>query len=264
MDQARLARRWLTGIVFGCLALGVVASGCGSSSPPGASNGPKTPEYAGLSAYSRRCSQITLEGARAHVVYKPSQEMTRGDTATVTAAVTLDRSMLPSRVLKSAGELGAPAIVVSCVIEARLSASSYDFNVNQRGWVSQSFLTSDTARWTWYVGPKIGGSQTLILNVRPIVRRRPVGGSDISAIAESADVQLYPIRVQVKVPWTERPAEIMSRIAGTFKVAQGLVEGTTGLLAALLAFGAVAGIKRSGIKRSKNKGAPPGATGASP
>jgi hypothetical protein len=254
-----IGRRWLTGIVSGCTGLALAISGCGSSSGPGSSTEPRTPEYAGLSAYSRRCSQIALNGAKAQVVYKPSQEMTRGDTATVTTAVTLDRPMLPSRVLQGAEAVATEAIVVSCVIEARLSASSYDFNLNERGWVSRSFLTSDTAHWTWYVGPKIGGTQTLILNVRPIVRRRPVSGSDASASAESADVQSYPIKVQVKVPWPERPAEVMSRLAGTFKVAQGLVEGTTALLAALLALAAVVG-----IKRSKAKGAPPGTTGASP
>jgi hypothetical protein len=42
----------------------------------------------------------------------------------------------------------------------------------------------------------------------------------------------------------------MSRLAGTFKVAQGLVEGITGLLLALAALGATAGIRRSKAKRA--------------
>jgi hypothetical protein len=176
--------------------------------------------------------------------------MTRGDTATVTAVVTLDRTMLPSRVLQSAGAVAAPAIVVSCAIEAQLSAPLYDFNLNEHEWVSRSFLTSDTARWTWYVGPKIGGTKTLVLNVRPIVRVHHVDESEASNIVERADVQSYPIKVQVRVPWTERPAEIMSRLAGTFKVAQGLVEGITGLLLALAALATTAGIRHSKAKRA--------------
>ena len=214
---------------------------------------PEPPEYAGLSAYSHRCSQINLNGAKARVVYKPSQEMTRGDTATVTAAVTLDRNMSPSRVLESVGAVAAPAIVVSCAIEAQLSASLYDFNLSEHEWVPRSFLTSDTARWTWYVGPKIGGTQTLVLDVRPIVRLHHVDEPEASGIVKRADVQSYPIKVQVRVPWTERPAEIMSRLAGTFKVAQGLVEGTTGLFLALVALGTAAGIKRSKAKRAPPK-----------
>jgi hypothetical protein len=243
-------------VAAGCVALTLAASGCGSSSEPGhaSSSGskpteqPTTPEYAGLSAYKRRCSQIDLKGALAQVVYKPRQQMTRGDTTTVTAAVTLDQSALPSRVLRSTGAVASPAIVVACVIEARLGASSYIFNLDERGWLSRSFLTSDTARWTWNVGPKVGGTQTLTLEVRPIVRLAPASGSSDFAGAESSDVQSYPIKVQVKVPWTERPAEVMSRLADTFKVAQGLVEATTALLAALLALAAVLGIRRSKAK----------------
>jgi hypothetical protein len=77
--------------------------------------------------------------------------------------------------------------------------------------------------------------------------------------AESSDVQSYPIEVQVKVPWTERPAEVMSRLADTFKVAQGLVEATTALLAALLALAAVLG-----VRRTKAKGAAASTGGANP
>jgi len=288
MKQTRTCRRLPAGIVFASIGLVLAVSGCGSSSETSRPNGaysraptatkeggegssgesarhiaekeeeaasrrhsaPEPPEYAGLSAYSHRCSQINLNGAKARVVYKPSQEMTRGDTATVTAAVTLDRNMSPSRVLESVGAVAAPAIVVSCAIEAQLSASLYDFNLSEHEWVPRSFLTSDTARWTWYVGPKIGGTQTLVLDVRPIVRLHHVDEPEASDIVEKADVQSYTITVQVRVPWTERPAEIMSRLAGTFKVAQGLVEGITGLFLALVALGAAVGIRRSKAKRA--------------
>ena len=88
---------------------------------------------------------------------------------------------------------------------------------------------------------------------------RSASGSGAFVSAESSNVQPYPIKVQVKVPWTERPAEVMSRLADTFKVAQGLVEATTALLAALLALAAAMGIKRSRAKRPA-----PGTGGASP
>jgi hypothetical protein len=109
----------------------------------------------------------------------------------------------------------------------------------------------NTAQWTWYVGPKIGGNQTLLLDVRPIVKIRRPGEQDSFASAESANIQTYPIKVHVDVPWTERPAELMSRLADTFKVAQGLIEAMTGVLTALLALAAVLGIRRA---RSKSAG----------
>ncbi len=233
-----------------CIGCALAVGGCGSSSSSGPPQEQLAPRYAGLGTYKHRCNEITTRGAIAQVVYEPSQNMTRGDTATVTAAVTLNRSVLPNRVLQSSGAVAAPAIVVSCVIEAQLSGSGYDFNVDNRAWVPRSFLTADTARWTWYVGPKIGGTQTLVLNVRPIVNIHTTRSSSSFVTAETADVQQYPIKVHVNVPWTERPAEVMSRLAATFKVAQGLVEATTALLVAVSALLGFVLHKRSRSKRA--------------
>jgi len=177
--------------------------------------------------------------------------MKRGDTQTVTAAVTLSRRVAPERVLNSVSAAASPAIVVSCIIDARLRASRYAFTVDNQTWQQRSFLTMNTARWTWYVGPKIGGNQTLLLDMRPIVKVRYASGRDSFASAEDANIQTYAIKVHVDVPWTERPAELMSRLADTFKVAQGLIEAMTGVLTALVALAAALGIKRA---RSKGAG----------
>jgi hypothetical protein len=92
---------------------------------------PRKPQFADLQAYKRRCAEITRRGAWARVIYRPSQEMTRGNSAAVTAAVTLNVKTPPARVLKSGGAV-ATKVVVSCIIAARLSGSSYDFNLSSQ------------------------------------------------------------------------------------------------------------------------------------
>ena len=209
---------------------------------------PAEPVYAGLSVYQHRCSHITRSGAFAHVVYVPDVAMTRGSTAAVTAAVTLDRSVVPERVLRSARATEAPAIVVSCIVDARLAGSEYAFTINDRSWQARSFLIANTARWAWYVSPKIGGDQALSLEVRPIVSVRYASNRSPPVSAANASLETYPVKVHVDVPWTERPAELVSRVADTLKVAQGLVEAMTGLLVALAGLLTAAGIRRKRVK----------------
>jgi hypothetical protein len=245
------------------------AEGPEGSAPeePGASEPTESaPEYAALSKYRQRCHHITTSGARAHVVYPPKLAMTRGNGETVTAGVTLSKTVDPERVLHASGGTAAPAIVVSCVLDARLRGSTSSFSIDDGSWQARSFLTGNTVRWTWSVGPKIGGSQTLLLDVRPIVSIRsskPEGESASDLAPEDATVETYPIKVRVNVPWTERPAELMSRLAGTLKVAQSLVEALTGLVTAAVALLAALGIRKARAKRQESApaGAHPGAGG---
>jgi hypothetical protein len=206
---------------------------------------PRKPDFADLQAYRKRCAEIAARGAWAHVVYRPIQAMTRGDSAIVAAAVTLNLRLPAARVL--GGAPGATKVVVSCVIAARLTASSYDFTVSERGWQRRSFETMDTARWQWSVGPKVGGTKTLVLSLQPVVRIGRASPRYVSV--ENSDVASYVIRANVRVPWFEKVPEMMSSVAATFKVAQGLVEAATGLLAAMVALGAAVGIRRLRQKR---------------
>jgi hypothetical protein len=228
-----------------------------SSTGPGVSTGSRgpgppvlEPQWADLQSYKRRCEQLDLKGARARVLYEAKTDMRRGDSETVTAAVTLNQSAPPEKVLhrpRATEELG---VVVSCQIEARLSSSPYQFDVNPTGWVTRSLLTTDTARWTWYATPKIGGTHTLVLSLRPIVRvQQPASTTPISVSAQS-DVQQYETEVHVNVPWNERPQETMTRLAATFGVAQTLIEAMTAFVVALVALGTALGIRRHRRKRA--------------
>jgi hypothetical protein len=190
-----------------------------------------------------------VSGAKARVLYEARKEMTRGDADTVTAAVTLDQSVPRDKVLHRRDDATAeePGLVVSCRIQARLNASHYQFEVSDKGWVARSLLTADTAHWSWYVTPKIGGTHTLVLDVRPILTLNNTETERVSA--EASNVQEYETSVHVRVPWTERPQETMSRLAATFKVAEGLVKAITLLIVALVALGAALGIRGRQRKR---------------
>jgi hypothetical protein len=234
------------------LLVAAVLAGCGDVAPSLTVTSPPSPEWAELAAYEKRCHRLDMRGANARVVYEARKEMTRGSTTTVVAAVTLNGSLPPSRVLHRPGAAAEPGIVVSCRLQAQLSASKYDFDIDDRGWVERSLLTSDTARWAWQVKPKVGGNHTVFLNVRPIVRSDKAG---YLHAAEGSDVQQYETSVHVNVPWSERPQELMSRLAATFHVAEGMVKAMVGFVLAVAALLAALGIRRRRNKRLESQSA---------
>jgi hypothetical protein len=231
--------------------------------PPVGGGDGSEPQWAGYRKYKRRCHKLDLTGARGRVVYEPHMEMTRGDPDVVRAAVTFDQSTPPDEILR-AHAAEEPGLVVSCHIRAQLSVSEYEFEVNEQGWVERSLLTSATARWHWYVTPKLGGTHDLVLRVHPIMKTRSQDASSARTIrprhsaaqdfdlvsAENANVQEYETRIHVNVPWSERPQEMMSRLAATFKIAEGLVTALTGLVIAVLALGAALGLRKWKRKRA--------------
>src|SRR5215218_4820868 len=139
--------------------------------------------------------------------------MTRGDSEVVRAAVTLNQSTPPNRVLHRTGAAEEPGLVVSCRVQAELTASKYQFELDETGWVQRSLYTADTARWSRYVTPKVGGTHTLTLKLRPIVKvQREDRTTKASVSAENSNVQEYETSAHVMVPLTERPQETMSRL----------------------------------------------------
>jgi hypothetical protein len=72
---------------------------------------------------------------------------------------------------------------------------------------------------------------------------RPIFASFLSPNCGKG-IQQYDTAVDVSVPWTERPQETMSRLAATFKVAEGLVKAMTLFVLAVVALGAALGIRR--------------------
>jgi hypothetical protein len=235
--------------ILGITALLVV--GCAGAEDGGEDAPALQPDYAGLPQYERRCEQLDLRGGLARVFYEASSEMERGNSDLVRASLTLNQSVPADEVLRSPDVAEEEAVVVSCRIQARLTASEYEFEIDETDWVERSLLTNDTVHWSWNVTPKLGGTHSLVLNVRPIMTTQEADGTaGLLASAQSSNVQQYETDVHVKVPWNERPTEFMTRLASTFEVAEGLVVALTGLIVALGALLAALGIKKRRDQRA--------------
>ena len=154
--------------------------------------------------------------------------MTRGEAELVTAAVTLNHTIPRDQILRRKGVTESQGLLVSCRLQARRSPQRIS-----------SVLTSpvggaigadtETPRWSWYVTPKLGGSHTLVLALRPIVVTANVSASGVESArrAESSDVQHYETRVNVKVPVSERSQGILSTVAKTLDLAKAVVTALT-------------------------------------
>lgn len=246
-----------TALATGTALFGAVQlSGGGMPGDPGGPAGQISRPPQGLTDYQQRCEDLNNHMAAARVVYQAKQDMTRGKSAVVTAAVTVDATVPAAKVLRRATAVAEEAFIVSCRLQARVRASAYDFSIDQKGWTSRSLLTTDTARWQWYVTPKTGGTHTLILELRPVVRVRresPTGAPKTSDIGDidTADVASYETTAHVSVPWSQRPAALMTVSAKTLGVAEGLVKSVTAMLLAVAALvGAWRVVRRRGGKRT--------------
>jgi len=177
--------------------------------------------------------------------------MARGESDSVTAAVTLDRSTPPDRILQRPHVAVEHGIVVSCRVQAQLNVSRHEFEINEDDWVERALLTGDTARWSWHVTPKREGTHEIVLKLRPIMKMERRAGAAVD-VADAADsnVQQYGTVVHVTVPRTERIQDTMSRIAATLNVAERLVESMAALLAATLALLAVLGVRHRRKRRT--------------
>jgi hypothetical protein len=209
-------------------------AGSGGGAGIGGPNVLAAPPRPDLEAYRRRCERIARRGAPARVLYESRRHMRQGDTETVGAAVTLNRTAPRERLLPGADGEDA-GVVVTCRLQARLDAAQDDFDVSDEGWVERSLLGGDTATWRWFVTPKLGGTHSLTLRVRPIVRQRPTGRPSEADVAAASAIREYEARVDVDVPWNKRPEELMTRMASVLGVAEGLIKALTALLVAALA-----------------------------
>jgi hypothetical protein len=242
--RANHSRVWI-GRWWTAVALSVVASLTGCGGEMGEPTFP--PEHlAGLAAYQQRCASLDQTLPRARIVYEAAKSMTRGNSEPIAAAVTLDTATPADEILHRTDAAEEPGYIVSCRLQARLRASSYQFEVDDREWVERSLLTTDTAHWSWYVTPKIGGVHTLVLQLRPVVTVQPQrGAGDLPLSGEESNIVEYETRVHVTVPWVERPQETMSRLASTFNVAEEMVGAVTGFVVALIALLAALGVRRA-------------------
>jgi hypothetical protein len=169
------------------------------------------------------------------VIYARELTMERGVSTLVAAAVSVDRSTPASKVIEGAPSVDdSVAVRVSCQVEAQLAGDPAVFVISDTTWQSRSLLTSPTATWYWFVTPRRGGDQALVLNVRPIVRvERVTGTSTLGDVPASTET--FGISVAVGVPMDQAAAEVLGRIEGFLLSLEGLLTAIAGVVVSGLA-----------------------------
>jgi hypothetical protein len=183
-----------------------------------------------LDQFVARCQEATEGLSRANVVYDPEIQMTLGGTKTVTAVVTLDTRLPAERLLPDQEATSRP-ILAACEIQARLRGDRDEFIVQPFDWESRSLVEALDANWTWLVAPQMGGTFSMVLDLKPIVK---LGGRSTDQVSSRELTTVsYPVTVEVSAPADERITDMATRI-------RNVVDSLSGLLKALLLFLALA------------------------
>lgn len=232
----QLRRYW----VFLAIVVVLFLTGCSGYS--GYSAGPDDYYYSqnvsGWDAYKERCQRLNQSFEPANVIYNPTEGMRRENSKIIEAAVTLRTELPPQEILKTK-EAVAEELLVSCVIEAELRADEAEFGIQPQGWKSQSLLTSETARWTWFVTPKRGGKHELVLAFRPVIAVADKSETSRELLGVEASTQPYRIMVDVSVPGDQWVADKFDRATALLKSAEGMVTAFAALAVAIIALLAV-------------------------
>jgi hypothetical protein len=193
----------------------------------GAGGAPSKPqEDVLLDRFVERCQKATQRLSRANVVYDPEMQMNLGGTTTVTAVVTLDTRLPAQSVLPDQGATTKP-ILAACEVQARLRGDSSEFVIQPSDWESRSLVEALDANWTWLVKPQIGGTFSIVLDLKPIVK---LGGRSADRVSSRELTTVsFPSKVVVSAPADERITDMATRTRNVFN-------SLSGLLKALLVF----------------------------
>lgn len=189
--------------------------------------------------YLRRCRQATTAIVRANVVFDPEMRMTRGSSFTVKAIVTLKTQLPPDEVLPGRAATSAP-LYVACEVEGSLSGDSEEFGIQPAGWQSRSLVGGQDADWTWLVKPKVGGTHSLVMALRPVVKISEGSGALQTRTLTTAS---FESTVHVRVPTDQAIADAAARAKVMFDSLSALVKALTVLVLAITAFAGALGIR---------------------
>lgn len=234
-------------IFLGAIALAIFWSSYSDMSPPTAP--PPTPHATPTAPvgvpesdyqdYLRRCVQATKGISRAQLVFDPEMSMTRGSSTTVTAVVTLNTRLPPDRVLPGK-EATSVQLYVACQIEGSLIGDEEEFSIRPTGWQSRSLVGDQDAAWTWVVKPKMGGTRSLVIDLRPVVKiKDSLGELETQSLTTISSEST----VHVRVPADQVVADAATRAKVVFDSLSGLVKSLTLLVAASLALGTTIGLR---------------------
>lgn len=198
---------------------------------------PDVKSLPGFEAVRRRCQDIDAKLPQARVVYENNAQLVRGEQHALTLAVTLDTKMPPDKLLMRSGAKSVEGYLLSCRLQARLHVASGQFDLDDHKWVDRSLLTTNTAEWAWFVRPKLGGTHTVVYELRPVLQaseqRAPL--DPVWTAPSESSISQFEAAVHVEVPWSQRLPETISWISEQTGLAEGLVAAFGGLFVALIA-----------------------------
>lgn len=190
--------------------------------------------------YLHRCVQATKGIARANVVFDPEMTMTRGSSSTVTAVVTLNTQLPPDQVLPGKGA-ASEQLYVACEIEGSLFGDEEEFSVRPTDWQSRSLIGDQDAKWTWVVKPRMGGTRSLVMDLRPVVKVEDASGE---LKTQSLTTVSFESTVHVRVPADQAISDAATRAKVMFDSLSGLIKAMTLLVAVSIALGTALGLRR--------------------
>jgi hypothetical protein len=204
----------------------------GSTQPP-SRTGADVPGPSQYELYVERCRRATRDLPQADVIYDPDIQMTLGVSKTVTAVVTFDTELPPEKILPGQGAT-SEKILVACEIQGQLRGDSREFSIQPSEWESRSVVGAQNAKWTWIVVPQVGGTHTLVVDLKPIVRvEDPAVAAGVTS--EDLTTNSFESTVHVGVPADQRISDMANRARVVFDNLSALMKALLGFLTAMAA-----------------------------
>jgi len=219
------------------ICLFLAACGTNKTSPDLEPPGVGSSRY---SDYKAKCLEATGTLDRANIVYDPDIIMTRGLSSSVTAVLTLKGQLPPDQILPGAGAR-SETLYVTCRVDGMLLSDNEEFDIQSADWQPRSLVGDQDAKWVWIVKPKVGGTRTLILSLRPMVTL-----SDSSGVlyTQAMTTASFESAVHVKVPPDQTVTGAATRAKLMFDSLSALAKSMTVLIGALCALGVALGCRR--------------------
>jgi hypothetical protein len=158
-------------------------------------------------------------------------QMKRGISSPVTGVVTLDTELPPDKLLPGTEPTSEPILVV-CEIEGYLEGNPNEFEIQPADWEPRSLIGRQNAKWIWIVTPKIGGTLSLVMKLRPVVRAEERSGKILLSRPTTVP---FSSTVHVSLPPDEAISDRATRTKTVLESLSGMVKALLGLLVLLVA-----------------------------
>jgi hypothetical protein len=117
-----------------------------------------------------------------------------------------------------------------------LEGNKDEFDIQPTGWEPRSLIGGQNAKWIWIVKPKIGGTLSLVMKLRPVVKVEQRSGK---IQLNRPTIVPFQSTVDVGVPADEILADRATRTKTVLDSLSGMVKALLGLLVLLQSFAVV-------------------------